>query len=46
MLINFGIPYVAVIGEDEVKNKTVTLKDMKSGEQKTLTAKEVAMAVK
>ena len=30
-----SIPYVAVIGEDEIKSNTVTLKNMKTGEQKT-----------
>lgn len=29
------IPYVAVIGEDEIANNTITIKDMKTGEQKT-----------
>ena len=29
------IPYVAVIGEDEIANNTITVKDMKTGEQKT-----------
>lgn len=31
-----NIPYVAVIGEDEMKNNTVTLKDMTTGDQKTM----------
>jgi histidyl-tRNA synthetase len=31
-----GIPFVAVIGADELANKTVTVKNMKTGEQKTL----------
>lgn len=35
------IPYVAVIGEEELKNNTVTLKDMQSGEQKILTVEEL-----
>ncbi len=30
------IPYVIVIGEDEIANNTVTLKNMQTGEQKTL----------
>lgn len=30
------IPYVIVIGEDEIKNDMITLKDMNSGEQKTI----------
>lgn len=35
------IPYVAVIGEDEMRSNTVTLKDMNSGEQKTVPVEEV-----
>lgn len=31
-----GIPFVAVIGADELANNTVTVKNMKTGEQKTL----------
>jgi histidyl-tRNA synthetase len=31
-----GIPYAAIIGPDEVKNKTVTLKNMKTGEQEKI----------
>jgi histidyl-tRNA synthetase len=34
---NNQIPFVIMIGPDEVAKDTVTLKDMKSGEQKTLT---------
>jgi histidyl-tRNA synthetase len=35
-----GIPFVAVIGPDELANNTVTIKNMKSGEQKTLARSE------
>jgi histidyl-tRNA synthetase len=35
------IPYVAVMGEDEVKQNKVMLKDMKSGEQSLLSLVEV-----
>jgi histidyl-tRNA synthetase len=35
------IPYVAIIGENEITNHTVALKDMKSGTQETLTLNEV-----
>ena len=35
-----NIPYVIVIGEDEVKNKLVTLKNMKTGEQNTIKIEE------
>jgi len=31
-----GIPFVAVIGADELANNTVTVKNMKTGEQQTL----------
>ena len=33
---NNKIPYVALIGENEIKNSSVTLKNMISGEQKTV----------
>jgi histidyl-tRNA synthetase len=36
-----NIPYVMIIGPEEVKNKVVKLKDMKTGEQETLTIEEV-----
>ena len=35
------IPYVIVIGEDEIKNKVVTLKNMGNGEQTTLRIEKV-----
>lgn len=36
-----SIPYVLIIGPEEIKNKTVTLKDMKTGKQKTETLPEL-----
>lgn len=36
-----GIPYAVIIGPDEVNNKTVTIKDMKTGKQKTVPQKEL-----
>lgn len=36
-----GIPYVAIIGETEIANGTVTLKDMTSGEQRSISVKEL-----
>lgn len=36
-----NIPYVVIIGPEEVKNNVVKLKDMKTGEQKELTLEEV-----
>lgn len=32
----FSVEYVAIIGEDEVKNGTVTLRNMQTGEQQTI----------
>ncbi len=34
------VKYVAIIGEEELKNQVIQLKDMQSGEQKTLTHHE------
>jgi len=36
-----GIPFVAVIGPDEVAKNLVTLKNMESGDQKTITPEEL-----
>ena len=36
-----SIPYVVIIGPEEVKNNVVKLKDMKTGEQETLSTKEL-----
>ena len=41
-----AIPYVIVIGEDEIANETVTLKNMQTGEQETLKIDEVIQKVK
>ena len=41
-----GIPYVAIIGEDEQKAGKFTLKEMKSGEQKLLSVDEIVREVK
>ena len=41
-----AIPYVIVIGEDEIKTETVSLKNMETGEQKTLTLDEAISIVK
>ncbi|MBI2208627.1 histidine--tRNA ligase [Candidatus Woesearchaeota archaeon] len=38
---SFGIPYVLFIGEDELKQNKVKLKDMKSGKESLMTAKEL-----
>ncbi len=36
-----GIPFVVIVGEEEIKQKKVTLKDMKTGEQDLLSVAEV-----
>lgn len=41
-----GIPYVIVLGPDEVKTDKVTLKNMKTGEQKTVSLEEVIRIIK
>ena len=40
------IPFVAIIGDDEMKNGTVALKDMSSGEQRTVTPQELVEILK
>ncbi len=41
-----NIPYVIVIGEDEIANNVVSLKNMKTGEQKTLELKDAIIELK
>ena len=36
-----GIPFVAIVGENEMKQGIVTVKDMKSGEQRAVKAEEL-----
>lgn len=36
-----GIPYVLIIGPDEVKNNTAAVKNMKTGEQKTISLEKL-----
>jgi len=36
-----GIPYLAIIGANEMKDGTVTVKDMKTGEQRAVSADEL-----
>ena len=36
-----NIPYVAIIGEAEMENNLIALKDMNSGEQKQVTSEEL-----
>ena len=40
------IPYVIIIGEDEIKNNTLTLKDMINRSQTTITADEIISSLK
>lgn len=41
-----GIPYVILVGEEEIENNVLTLKDMRAGEQKKLTLEEVIHHIK
>ena len=41
-----GIPYVALVGEQELADGRIALKDMQSGEQQSLTIEEVIGAIK
>ena len=43
---NLAIPYVVFLGEDEIANGVITLKDMTSGEQKTLPVAEAVALLK
>ena len=40
-----GIPFVAFLGEDEIAQQKISLKDMKTGEQKLLSLDEAAEAI-
>ena len=41
-----GIPYVALVGENEMKSGIVSLKNMTSGEQENLTTEELIQKLK
>lgn len=41
-----GIPYVALVGESEIQTKRITLKDMQSGEQTSVSIDELIAKVK
>ena len=41
-----GIPYVIVIGEDEINNNVVSLKNMIDGEQKMVTLEDAIKIIK
>ena len=36
-----GVPYVIIIGEDEVKQNLVTIKNMETGEQESCSIEKV-----
>ena len=36
-----GVPFVAIVGEDEMTGNKVTLKNMVSGDQQTIEAEEL-----
>ena len=40
------IPYVIVIGEEEIKNNVVTLKNMETGEQDTIKIEDAIEKIK
>ena len=40
------MPFAILIGEDEVKNKSLTLKDMKSGDQDMMSIEEAVNRIK
>ena len=42
---SIGVPFVCVLGESEIADGTVTLKNMQTGEQQTLTRAEVASKI-
>jgi len=41
-----NIPYVALIGEEEVNNNTITLKDMRAGDQEKMNVDELILKLK
>jgi len=43
---NKGIPFVAIIGPDELKDKTVILRNMIKGDQKVVDCEELASTIK
>ncbi len=42
----FNARFVAILGEDELKNNVITLKDMNSGEQKQIEEEEIINILK
>lgn len=37
-----GVPYVGILGDDEIKSESITIKDMKTGEQKIVKWQDIA----
>ena len=50
MFVNYAnsnnVPYVAIIGEQEIENGTIAVKDMSTGEQKQMTTAELTELLK
>ena len=42
---SLGIPFVAIIGETELQNGTVTLKNMTTGEQSEISTEKLTEAL-
>ena len=41
-----GVPYVAILGEDEIANDCITLKNMSTGEQQKVSNNELVKIIK
>jgi histidyl-tRNA synthetase len=41
-----GVPFVAIVGDDEHRSATVSIKDMRSGEQTTVARSEAAAHIR
>jgi histidyl-tRNA synthetase len=41
-----GVPYVILIGEDEINNNKLTVKNMSTGEQEQLTMEQIIEIIK
>ncbi len=41
-----GVPYIAILGEDEIKEDVAAIKNMASGEQKKLSYQQAALEIK
>jgi len=43
---NRNIPFVALVGEDEMNNGLITLKDMEKGEQEKISVEDLILKLK